>query len=209
MNQVKEHWETVYSSKQENELGWFQPKADISLNLIRECNLSPNDIIIDAGSGASVLIDDLLEEGFKELIATDISVSGLNKSKQRLGPEKSSQVKWLVDDLTSSKELIKLKNVSLWHDRAVFHFLIDKKQQREYLKLIDKIIKVGGYVIISTFAKDGALKCSGLNVGRYDELDLAQTLGENYKLVKHIRHLHFNPKAEHRPFIYTLFKKIK
>lgn len=207
MSLVKQHWETVYSSKEEKELGWYQPNASISLNLIRECGLSADDIIVDVGSGASVLIDELLMEGFKGVIASDISSYGLEKSKKRLGPEKSLQVKWVVDDITASTELIKINNASLWHDRAVFHFLIEKNQQKQYLKLLNQVIKPGGYVVISTFAKDGALKCSGLNICNYNEHELSEILGESYKLIKHLRHMHYNPKGDERPFVYALFQK--
>ena len=55
----------------------------------------------------------------------------------------------------------------LWHDRAVFHFMVKEEQQAQYLQNVRHALKPNGVLIISTFAEDGPTQCSGLPVERY------------------------------------------
>jgi len=107
--------------------------------------------ILDVGAGASTFIDNLIDQGFKNIIATDISEIALNKLKERLGKEKASSVRWVVDDITRPEHIQDLRNIALWHDRAVLHFLLEENEQRMYLSILKKVIKKGGYVIIAAF----------------------------------------------------------
>ena len=58
----KAHWETVYTTKSENEVSWFQENPAPSLELI---GLAPptESAIVDIGGGASRLVDSLLDRG--------------------------------------------------------------------------------------------------------------------------------------------------
>ena len=60
--------------------------------------------------------------------------------------------------------ILKLQNAAVWHDRAVFHFLTQEQHRQTYHSLLQKIVMPGGFVIMATFAMDGATKCSGLPV---------------------------------------------
>jgi EEF1A lysine methyltransferase 2 len=204
----KHHWENIYSTKQENELGWYQIKAEISLSLISKYLPEKNKTIIDIGSGASVLIDDLLQEGYQQIYAADLSSAALEKSKQRLGNVKAERVTWIIDDVTSAKEIQKFENLQLWHDRAVFHFLLEEQQKQSYIKLLKSVLAVGGIAIIATFRTGGAKKCSGLDICQYDHHSLAQVFGSDFQLLEHLNYSHYNPKGEERPFVYAVFKRI-
>jgi EEF1A lysine methyltransferase 2 len=203
----KEHWEKVYSGKSEHELGWYQPDAAPSMRMVEFANISKHAHILDAGTGASVFIDDLLKEGFRNITAVDISAEGLYKTKSRIGEEGAAFVHWLVDDLANPKAIYSAAEVSFWHDRAAFHFLTEKGQVANYLQAMNTLLKPGAFAAIATFALNGAEKCSGLPVCRYSEISLAETLGDGYILIHHFNHMHYNPKGEERPFIYTLFQK--
>lgn len=52
----KDHWEKVYTSKETDTVSWFQPHADLSLDLIRATAAGRNAGIIDVGGGASTLV---------------------------------------------------------------------------------------------------------------------------------------------------------
>ena len=67
------------------------------------------------------MINNLLDLGYEQITASDISEKGLKKSQERLA-EKANQVKWLVDDLCNPKLLNDIADVDLWHDRVVLHF---------------------------------------------------------------------------------------
>lgn len=79
------HWEKIYETKEPTDVSWFQTHLQKSLALIDSANLKPDAQIIDVGGGASTLVDDLLEKGFKNLTVLDISAKALEKTKERLG----------------------------------------------------------------------------------------------------------------------------
>jgi hypothetical protein len=48
----KAHWETVYTTKDENEVSWFQENPSPSLELIDLAGATPDSVIVDIGGGA-------------------------------------------------------------------------------------------------------------------------------------------------------------
>jgi len=208
-NPSKDHWEKVYSNSDEKKLGWYQKNANPSLELINQSNISKNELILDIGSGASVLIDQLLHLEYQNIIATDISETALNITKKRLDQKQATKIDWIVDDITNPDGLHKIKKVSLWHDRAVFHFLKTKKDRDTYLDLLKASVMLKKHVIIASFNFDSADTCSGLPIEKYDEKKLQDFLGENFKLVNHFNYDYTMPSGAIRPYIYTLFQKIK
>ena len=81
----KKHWETVYETKQPNEVSWTQENPKTSLDFIRETNLGKSAKIIDIGGGDSKLVDYLLEEGYENISVLDISAKALERAQKRLG----------------------------------------------------------------------------------------------------------------------------
>ena len=106
---MKDHWNNVYASKEINKLGWYEEVSEPSIRLISKCPISKDDPILDVGAGASTLIDYLLNHGYENIIAVDISEIALNKLKERLGADKSSRVQWVVDDITQPAHMDNLK----------------------------------------------------------------------------------------------------
>ena len=203
----KDHWEKIYSNKNEKELGWYEQIPEPSLKLISNCNLEKDAVILDIGTGTSTLIDCLIDLDYQNIIATDISASALSKLKIRLGKERSATIKWIIDDITNSTKITNLENISLWHDRTLLHFLIEEKQRKAYLEVINKVVKKGGFVIIAVFSLKGAKKCSSLDVRNYDHEMLSDLLGSDYNLLEYFDFTYYQPSGNPRPFIYTLFQK--
>lgn len=187
-------------------MGWYEASPQPSLGLIQEFCGSKSDVILDIGSGSSTLIDHLVESGYSQIIATDISAEGLAITKQRLG-ENSSQVQFIVDDLTSPIHLPSLKDISIWHDRAVLHFFTEERDRNSYLSLLKIVLKSGGFAIISTFETGGLTKCSGLNIRQYDTQSMIDFLGDEFKLVRSIAHTYTTTWGQDRPFVYGIFQK--
>ena len=131
----------------------------------------------------------------------------MNKLKERLGEEKASEVRWIVYDITQPIHIQNLRDIFVWHDRAVLHFILKENQQKEYLSTLKKVIKKGGYVIIAAFSLKGAKKCSGLDVKNYDQNMLVKFLGEDFTLLEYFDYTYYMPSGEPRPYIYTLFQK--
>lgn len=203
---LQSHWNTAYDRTETEKLGWYEESCAPSLDLIKQCNLEKNATIINVGAGATLLIDELIELDYHNLIATDISENALNKIKTRLGVN-TDKVKFIVDDLTNSETLQDIEPVDLWHDRAVLHFFNTKDEQNAYFKLLHKLVKPKGYAIIATFNLDGALKCSGLPVYRYDEKMIAKKIGEDFELIQNFDYTFHNPSGDTRAYIYTLFRR--
>jgi EEF1A lysine methyltransferase 2 len=188
-------------------LTWYEEIPEPSIRLLSKCHINKDESILDVGAGASTFIDYLLNQGFKNIIASDISETALNKSKERLGKEKASSVRWVVDDITRPVHIQDLRDITVWHDRAVLHFLLEEKQQKVYLSTLKKVLKNKGYVIIAAFSLKGAKKCTGLDVKNYDQDLLAKFLGEDFKLLEYFDHTYYMPSGVPRQYIYALFQK--
>lgn len=203
---IKEHWDEIYDALDPDELTWYEEIPAPSIKLLSKCNINKDEPILDVGAGASTFIDYLVDQGFKNIIAADISEIALNKLKERLGKEKASAVKWIVDDITRPIHIQNLRDVAVWHDRAVLHFLLEEHQRQMYLSTMKNVIKKGGYVIIAAFSLKGAKKCSGLDVKNYDQDMLAEFLGEDFRLLEYFDYTYYMPSGKPRPYIYALFQ---
>lgn len=205
---INDHWNKIYTSKEIDKLGWYEEISEPSIKLISECSIDKHDLILDVGVGASTLIDSLIELGYKNIIAVDISEIAIKQLRERLGEDKSRLVKWIEDDITQPKHIQNLRNIALWHDRALFHFLLEEKQRQMYLTTLKKVVKKGGYVIIASFSLTGAKMCSGLDVMNYDQTILSNFLGDDFELIEYFDYTYHMPSGEERPYIYTLFKRM-
>jgi cyclopropane fatty-acyl-phospholipid synthase-like methyltransferase len=202
-NDLKNHWENIYSNKDENEVSWFQTVPKTSHQLIKKLNLKSNDNIIDIGSGRSRILKILIDEGFNNLSYLDISKEACKKSKIALGDDKS-KVNWNVENILNFKSKIKYK---LWHDRAVFHFFTDKKDIEKYKEVAIKNISAGGYLVLGTFSINGPKKCSGLDVSQYSEQSLYEIFKSDFNLLESFYIDHQTPFDTTQNFLFCIFKK--
>ena len=199
----KTHWETVYTTKAENEVSWFQDNPALSLELIDLVRPAHDAAIVDVGGGASRLVDNLLARGFERVTVLDISQAALDVAKARLG-RRASQVQWIAADVTKWGPA---QTFDLWHDRAAFHFLVDAADRAAYIARLKKAVKPGGHVIIGTFAIDGPEKCSGLPVNRYDAARLSEELGTGFALIHARAHDHITPWHSEQHFQFCVFRR--
>jgi SAM-dependent methyltransferase len=203
----KHHWNTIYQQALMQQLGWHEDDPQPSLRLIQACGLPKDARQLHAGAGASTLIDALIDDGYSNLAATDISEVALQKLKERLGPAAAGKVQWVVDDLTRPEDLPALGPVDLWNDRAVLHFFTKEEEQQAYFDLVRKLVKPEGHVVIAVFNLAGAKMCSGLPVKNYDAAMLAEKLGPEFELLEAFDHLYVMPSGGERPYVYALFKR--
>lgn len=201
----RNHWDEVYTTKANNAVSWFQEHAKRSVELIIATKVPQSASIIDVGSGASHLIDDLISQGFSNITALDLSAAALTSTKDRLG-ENACYVNFIVADITQIE--LPRHAFDVWHDRAVFHFLTEPEQRRAYVKRVLNAVKPGGHIIMSTFAEDGPKKCSGLPVQRYAPHDLHAEFGARFELVHSEREAHSTPFGTKQNFIYCYCRKL-
>lgn len=199
------HWEQVYRARRADETSWFRPHLDESLRLIDGLALEPAaDAVIDVGGGRSTLADDLLARGFAEVTVLDLSSSALAESRDRLG-DRAAAVTWLHNDVTRAG--LPPAHYALWHDRAVFHFLVDAGDRARYVDTAARAVRAGGHAIIAAFAPDGPEKCSGLPVHRYDARSLAAVFAPTFALVVDSREIHPTPFGAEQAFTYVVLRR--
>jgi trans-aconitate methyltransferase len=199
----RNHWETVYTTKGENQVSWFQETPAPSLELIELAGAIRSSAIIDIGGGASRLVDSLVSQGYADVTVLDLSAAALASAHSRIG-DKANQVTWIAADVTTWEPP---RSFDVWHDRAAFHFLTDPKDQATYVDRLRRALRVGGHAIIGTFAPDGPERCSGLMVSRYDANSLAATLGSGFELIDTRRHEHTTPWGATQKFQFSTFRR--
>jgi SAM-dependent methyltransferase len=193
-----QHWESVYQRLGPDGVSWFQPRPSVSLDLIAQLGIPSHTPAIDVGGGASGLVDSLLAQGFQDVSVLDVSSAALEVARSRIGPHPG--VHWLQHDLLTWQPA---RQYGLWHDRAVFHFLVDPEDRDRYLSVLSAALAPGGHVILATFAADGPRRCSGLPVSRYGPDDLAELLEGHIDLVASRREEHTTPGGIVQPFTWV------
>jgi SAM-dependent methyltransferase len=203
MQHAKAHWEHVYQTKRVDEMSWYQREATVSLELVRLAVPDVSARIIDVGGGASTLIDGLLGAGYSNVTVLDISATAGAEARARLG-DVASRAQWIEADVLTAA--LPEAHFDLWHDRAVFHFLTRENERAAYIAQVRRAVRHGGHVIVATFAEDGPMSCSGLNVARYSAAALHEALGSEFQLVTSVHEEHLTPGGARQSFIYCLFR---
>ena len=203
MSDRSSHWETVYATKGENQVSWFQESPAISLALIKATRATKDAAIIDIGGGASRLADALLHEGYRSIAVLDLSAHALEAAKTRIGPP-GDKIDWIVADVTSWTPA---RTYDIWHDRAAFHFLTTPGDRDAYRDRLRRAMNASGHVIIGTFALGGPEKCSGLPVQRYDGKSLSAELGPEFELIETRAEIHRTPWDSTQSFQFSRFRR--
>ena len=200
---LKSHWENIYSSKNEDGVSWFQEYPQTSIDLIEKYSINKSISIIDIGSGRSRILKNLIENEYEDLTYLDISKEACSKSKISFG-NKQDLVQWHVANVLDFNTD---NNFSIWHDRAVFHFLTSKEDIEKYKQVALKNIQKGGYLILGTFSENGPEKCSGLNVSRYSTESLKEIFNPELKMIESVTIDHKTPFNLTQNFLFSIFKK--
>jgi SAM-dependent methyltransferase len=199
----REHWEAIYTEKSPTDVSWYQSEPALSLQLIMTAAPERDRAILDVGGGASTLVDALLEQRYAHVTVSDISEAALHRARSRVGAA-AAGVEWrradiLEDDLPGD-------SFDVWHDRAVFHFMTTAEDRARYLQQALSALRMGGTLILATFAQDGPQRCSGLDTMRYSPEMLAEEL-RGFDLVESVRETHVTPSGVEQRFQYCVFRK--
>ncbi len=200
----REHWEGIYGRQAAEEVSWYQPRPSSSVDLIGRIGKGAGAGVIDVGGGASRLVDALLDAGLTQLAVLDVAETALGRAKARLG-ERASLVRWIVADVT---QWTPDGTFDIWHDRAMFHFLVHEQDRRAYCEVVRSAVPAGGQVIIGTFAPDGPERCSGLPVVRYEAAALGAELGSSCRLLDTLAEEHVTPRGKVQRFQFCRFLRV-
>lgn len=197
----QEHWERVYLERAATSVSWYQPQASLSLDVIGRVAPERASPIIDVGGGASMLIDGLLDAGYKSVTVLDLAAAGLAVARQRLG-ERATQVSWIVADALAAP--LPMAHYKVWHDRAVFHFLTDPADRARYVLQARQAVQPGGHVVVASFGTKGPTRCSGLDVVRYSPDTMHAEFGTGFRLLDSFEEDHHTPAGAVQAFVYCL-----
>jgi hypothetical protein len=148
-------------------------------------------------------VDDLLSLGYLDVAVLDVSQAALSRSKERLGGL-AAKVSWITADITQWSPS---QTWDVWHDRAVFHFLTETKDQDAYIAALKAGTKPGSMAVISTFALDGPERCSGLLVQRYSPVGLAARIDGGFDLISEASESHTTPWGGVQNFTYVVLRR--
>ena len=146
-------------------------------------------------------MDRLVSRGLRCVAVLDVSATALARARARL-IEQPEGVRWIEADVTGSWTPFQ---VDIWHDRAVFHFLTEAEDRARYVARVREAVRLGGTVIIGTFAPAGPERCSGLPVCRYDAAGVGAELGGGFTLVETVADAHRTPTGAVQRFYYSRF----
>jgi len=201
----KAHWEAVYATKPTEAVSWYEAAPTRSIALLTDAGLTVASRVLDVGGGDSLLPGALVALGVRHITVLDLSGAALNRAQARLG-DRATGVEWLEGDVTTVE--LPPDGYDLWHDRAVFHFLTDAEDRALYVASATRSVRVGGSVIIATFAPDGPTRCSGLDVVRYSPEGLAAEFGPGFVLRHGFRDVHQTPTGAEQRFAFAVLSRV-
>ncbi len=199
-----DYWQNVYLTRPTDQVGWYEPDPVVSRRLIAAAVRAGARSVIDVGGGPSSLVDHLLDLDLQRVVVLDVSEAGLAVSRRRLG-DQAGRVEWIVGDVTSVSDV---GHIDVWHDRAVFHFLVQPEDRAAYVRLAERTLAPGATLVIATFAPDGPERCSGLPVCRYDGGRLADAFGPMFRLDASQRHTHTTPGGTEQRYVYATLTRV-
>jgi trans-aconitate methyltransferase len=192
------HWDAVYGRLEPDQVSWYQAEPTVSMQLIEELGVVPGAAVLDVGGGVSALASTLISEGFHDVTVLDVSQTALDRADARM--PRHADVEWIRGDLLTWTPA---RRYGLWHDRAVFHFMVEPEDRHRYVEVMRSAVAGGGSVIIATFATDGPDHCSGLPVARYSADELVAMLGPGFDVRTVRREAHTTPRGAIQPFTWV------
>lgn len=196
------HWDNVYRTKPSDELSWFEMQPGTSLRLLTSA-ASRAAALVDVGAGTACLVDALVDAGWLDVTVLDVSSEALAVVRQRLG-ERRGAVSFVAANLLSWEPM---RIYDAWHDRAVFHFLVDPGDRNRYIATANRAVGPGGVLVLGAFASDGPRQCSGLPTARYSAEALAAAFLPAFVLVHSEREEHPTPDAAIQPFTWVVLRR--
>ncbi len=197
------HWDEAYDRLGPTGVSWFQRSPEVSRRSVERLDVSSAAPIIDVGGGESALVDTLLEGGAQDVSVLDMSAIALTGARRRLG-EKADQVQWILGDVRRWEPE---RTYAVWHDRAMFHFMVSPLDIAAYLRAARAAVARDGHMVLGTFAADGPTRCSGLPVARYAPEDLAATIGDAFSLIASEREEHRTPGGTVQAFTWVTLQR--
>lgn len=199
MNNLVEHWSGIHQNK-DKDVSWWQ--ENLWLDFLSY--VSKSGAAIDVGAGQSPIALELFQNGFSPVYINDLAENALN-NLVNVANSKNIQLTKIPGSIL---EISIPEKVTLWHDRAVFHFLTNHADIEKYKSQVLKNVLQNGYLVIATFSENGPNQCSGLDVKKYSPEELAEVFAPEFELVWGTKRTHVTPWDSEQEFSIVLMKKL-
>lgn len=194
-------WDAAYARRGAAGVSWYQAVPAVSLELVAALAVPPTAAVVDVGGGASALARELAARGYADVSVVDLSGAALAAARRDAG---DAPIAWIEADVLAWRPE---RRFDLWHDRAVFHFLVEPDDRARYRATLEAAVAAHGAVVIGTFAADGPPHCSGLPVARYAPDELAAELGPAFAPLASRREEHATPGGAVQPFTWLVARR--
>lgn len=203
---MSDMWNEIYHAKAPEDRSWTQERALMSMEFVGRSEIAHAASIIDVGGGSSMFVDDLLADGYQDITVLDIASLAIDEARSRVAanPGDAERVRWLVADVL---QWTPDRVYTLWHDRAVFHFLVEQRDREQYRRVMMQAVEPRGFAIIATFAPSGPDACSGLPVQRWSCAELAAAFGSEFSHIDETEQPHLTPWGASQPFSWVLLRR--
>lgn len=196
------HWEGLFAERDETSFGWYEPSMPTARDVIE--STPHGGRVIDIGSGTGRLADQLIEAGITDVTLFDLSTTALEAAERRLA-DRAVTVTTMAGDII---EFEPAQTWHVWHDRAVFHFLVEEDHRTAYKAAARRALEPEGVMIVAVFAEDGPQSCAGLPVRRYDETSLAAEFDDGFECLGTRRHDPADGDFDRRPYVIGRFRRV-
>jgi 2-polyprenyl-3-methyl-5-hydroxy-6-metoxy-1,4-benzoquinol methylase len=196
--EVAAHWDAVHGSRALDTVSWYEPSPRMSLRMLDALEVTPGQSVVDVGGGAAALAIALAERGFADVTTIDISAVALDLARHR-----RPGLQAVLEDVLSWRPP---RRFDVWHDRAVFHFLVTADERARYRDTLAAALSPGGAVVVGVFATNGPPTCSGLPVVRYHAAGLTRELGADFTVIAEERDIHVTPAGKRQPFTWLALR---
>ena len=126
------HWERAYRERGATGVSWFETYPRMSLLVLHDAlGVGPDRSVVDVGGGASGLAGALAARGFRDVTVLDVSRCALDAAAAALPP--GADVTLMCRDVL---EWEPERTYDVWHDRALFHFLVEPAERERYVATV-------------------------------------------------------------------------
>ena len=199
---LAEHWDNVFRTKPRTDVSWFEAEPTTSLELVKSVTTTSASVI-DIGAGTADLARRLISDGYADVTVLDISTIAIDSMAASFTDADHKPV-FVVADVT---KWLPGRTYDVWHDRAVFHFMVTDELRNGYKSTLTRAIHPGGFAIIGTFAKDGPEQCSGITVTRHSPESIADFLSTDFDPVRSLGRIHRTPHGVDQHFVWVTLRR--
>ena len=199
---LAEHWDNVFRAKPRTDVSWFEAEPTTSLELVKSVT-SPSTSVIDVGAGTADLARRLINDGYADITVLDISAIAIDSMAASF-TDADHKPNFVLADVS---KWFPVRTYDMWHDRAVFHFMVTEEMRNGYRATLTRAVHPGGFAIIGTFADDGPEQCSGITVARHTAESIAHFFEAEFDLVQSFNQIHRTPQGADQHFVWVILSR--